>query len=240
MYYPGRASGAALGPTMPMWRVQTECQSDGTGLPWGVVSTGPGFEDSPDAEMICGGANTKGVDSVAIGRHGNFLEWGFAVSPEHMTEHAKLAFINAVHYISRFDGQRPLVRNTQFSYRREWLRDTAYQLSPAGVEANAAIVEVANARMRERQAQLRDRLASGAELSQIQQRVLSQTPLSLPARGEGLWGLPDGVRDSFGEDLDGLQAWCEANLPYIRSAENYTFEVDADARAMGIANDDVA
>ena len=73
--------GAAFGSTMPMWRVQTELQGDGSGLPWGLVSSGWSFEDSPDAEVIAGGLNTKGPGSVAIGRHGPFLEWGFALSP---------------------------------------------------------------------------------------------------------------------------------------------------------------
>ena len=52
----------------------------------------------------------KTLDAVAIGRHGNFLRWGFSASPKYMTEEAKTVFTNAVVYISQFAGQAPIAR----------------------------------------------------------------------------------------------------------------------------------
>ena len=45
-----------------------------------------------------------------VGRHGNFLHWGFAASPDDMTEEARDVFANAVVYIAGFAGQTPVAR----------------------------------------------------------------------------------------------------------------------------------
>lgn len=98
--------GKDLPERLDCWVVQTGVQPQD--LDFGLLATPQGFEDSPDAEKICSGLNSKGFDSVAIGRHANLLLWGFAGDPTQMTESARRAFINAVAYISRFDGDRPL------------------------------------------------------------------------------------------------------------------------------------
>src|SRR5690606_14827838 len=66
--------------TIPMWRVQTKEYKTDEGFRVGMVSRPWGFEDSPDAEYISSGVCAKTLDAVAIGRHGNFLHWGFAAS----------------------------------------------------------------------------------------------------------------------------------------------------------------
>jgi hypothetical protein len=111
-HWPG---GEKLGKTMQVWKVQTKKfpESDP-----GLVSDPYGFADSPDAEVISSGQNSKGPDSVALGRHGNFFLWGFSAQPSDMTPEMRLCFVNAVHYIKKFDGQKPLVRKTASG--REW------------------------------------------------------------------------------------------------------------------------
>ncbi|MEM7262409.1 MAG: hypothetical protein AAF488_10505 [Planctomycetota bacterium] len=97
-----------------MWRVQSVGEFDTPREDYalfGMVSRGDGFLDSPDAEVISGGVNTKRRNAVAIGRHGNFFHWGFAASPTHLTDDAKLVLVNAIHYIAQFEGQRVLARN---------------------------------------------------------------------------------------------------------------------------------
>ena len=108
--YLTRASGKDLGETMPMWRVQTEGYKDEKGMLIGVVTPGKVLDQAPDSEYISGGVNSKGCDSVALGRQGNYFHWGFAVSPTYMTEEAKLVFVNSIHYISKFKGQRAFVK----------------------------------------------------------------------------------------------------------------------------------
>jgi hypothetical protein len=111
-HWPG---GEALGKTMKVWRVQTKKFPE---IDPGLVSDPYGFADSPDAEVISSGKNGKSPDSVALGRHGNFFLWGFSAQPSDMTPAGRLCFLNAVHYIKKFDGRKPLVRKT--SQGREW------------------------------------------------------------------------------------------------------------------------
>lgn len=99
------------------WSVQTG--DPGKTVDYGLVSDGHGFEDSPDSERICGGVNTKGPRAVAIGRQANMLQWGFYAAPDRMTASAQKAFLNAIVYMRRFDGDRPLVEKV--SRGRAWL-----------------------------------------------------------------------------------------------------------------------
>src|SRR5262245_8396016 len=124
--FPG---GEALGPTMKAWQVQTKKFPE---IDPGLVSDPYGFADSPDAEVISAGQNSKGPDSVAIGRHGNYFLWGFSAQPSDMTPEARKCFVNSVHYINKFDGQKPLVRKT--SSGREWALVVAGYLKFIGDE----------------------------------------------------------------------------------------------------------
>lgn len=116
-HWPG---GDKLGKTMKVWRMQTKKFPE---IDPGLVSDPYGFGDSPDAEVISAGQNSKGPDAVALGRHGNYFLWGFSAQPSDMTPAARQCFVNAVHYIKKFDGQKPLVRKT--SSGREWAEVTA-------------------------------------------------------------------------------------------------------------------
>lgn len=115
--YAGYPETKALGKTVPVWRVQTV--APGRELDFGVVSDPYGFEDSPDAELISSGLNSKGPRSVAIGRHGNFFLWGFTGAPSQMTPEARRVFVNSLVYIHRFDRKPPLVRRVSRS--RDWI-----------------------------------------------------------------------------------------------------------------------
>jgi hypothetical protein len=111
-HWPG---GERLGKTIRVWKVQTKKFPE---IDPGLVSDPYGFNDSPDAEAIAGGLNSKGPDSVALARHGNFFLWGFAAQPSDMTPEARTCFVNCVCYIKKFDGQKPLVHKT--GNGREW------------------------------------------------------------------------------------------------------------------------
>ena len=100
-----------------LWPVQIGTM--GTENDFGVVSDGHGFEDSPDCERISGGQNSKGPHAVAIGRQANMMQWGFYCAPDRMTRSARKAFLNAIVYMQRFDGHRPLVKKTARS--RYWI-----------------------------------------------------------------------------------------------------------------------
>ncbi len=88
----------------------------------GVVADGFGFHDSPDAEWIASGRNSKNARAAALARQGNFFHWGFAAAPPELTDEAQRVFLNTLVYMRKFAGQRPLVVGEGPS--REWL--TAY------------------------------------------------------------------------------------------------------------------
>ena len=83
--YFAASAGSPIGQTIRVWRVQTK---DFPEIDPGLVSDPYGFEDSPDAEIISAGLNSKGPYSVALGRQGNFFLWGFSASPRDMTPEA--------------------------------------------------------------------------------------------------------------------------------------------------------
>jgi hypothetical protein len=92
---------------MKVWLVQKLGKKGG-----GVVAYGEGFTDSPDAEILVLGFNSgKPYGSVGVGRHGNFLQWGYSAPPSQMTEAGRRLFLNCIHYIHRFDGKAPLVHD---------------------------------------------------------------------------------------------------------------------------------
>jgi hypothetical protein len=115
--------------TLQTWRVQIE---DFASHPekWrpGVVATGKGFTDSPDCEVISGGMN-KDMSAVAIGRQASFLFWGFDSPPSNATESARLAFLNSIVYISKFDGAPVLARKDTRTRAREWAYITSSNLT---------------------------------------------------------------------------------------------------------------
>jgi len=91
---------------MKVWRVQKTEKTYG-----GVVARSYGFTDSPDAEALVLGFNGgKEYGAVGVGRHGNFLQWGYSAPPSKMTEAGKNFFLNCICYIHQFDGKAPLVR----------------------------------------------------------------------------------------------------------------------------------
>ncbi|MFC1607550.1 hypothetical protein ACFL47_06220 [Candidatus Latescibacterota bacterium] len=105
---------------LKVWRVQNSGKPDRH--PSGVVSFSSGYEDSPDAEVLTAGYNfAKNYDAVGVGRHGNFLQWGYSEPPSKMTEAGKSFFLNCVCYIHKFDGHGPLVKRQIFD-RAETIR----------------------------------------------------------------------------------------------------------------------
>ncbi len=98
--------GDKLPDQMKVWLVQNTGKRFGS-----VVARSYGFTDSPDAEALVLGFNTgKEYGAVGIGRHGNFLQWGYWAPPSQMTEAGKKLFLNCICYIHKFDGKAPLIR----------------------------------------------------------------------------------------------------------------------------------
>ena len=100
--FPG---GDQLPSKMKVWRVQWTEKTYG-----GVVTRAYNFNDFPDDELLVKGFNIgKEYGAAGVGRHGNFLQWGYSAPPSEMTEAGQKLFLNCIHYIRRFHGKLPLV-----------------------------------------------------------------------------------------------------------------------------------
>jgi hypothetical protein len=131
-HYRTMPGGEGLGTTMNVWRVHKDPI---TPKNYGLVADGYGFSDSPDAEFISSGVNTKGPRAAAIARQGNFLLWGFCAEPSNMTDGARLAFLNAVVYMKRFDAAPILVKDPlpakekAFVFAGLWAQDKTFEFA---------------------------------------------------------------------------------------------------------------
>lgn len=232
-------SGRTLDDTMVMWRVQKEGTADGRGFPPGLVSSGPGFTDAKDADVISGGQCAKARESVAIARQGNFFMWGFSGDPAYMTDEAKLVFINAIHYIARFGGQHPYSRRPYRSYTREVALDMAYELSQ---QSYADWVKEQHEEHKDYLAYLRHAQKVGEKLAPNQLKVLN-TP-EAPVKDREQWlkenvlaSFPDSVVALLGTDIQKYLPYYASNVEYLRPGPKpYTFLVDEDVRSLEVSN----
>ncbi len=231
--------GRDLGETMPMWRVQTEGYTTHEGQLIGVVSRDSGFLDSPDTEWISGGVNSKGPNAVAIGRHGNFLHWGFAASPTFMTPEAKDVFVNALHYIKGFDGQAPIARKASGTMMRSSLDAAIHDMSPEGYQAKVATYRGYAADEEARKQALRDRQAAGETLGEFELRMLSSPPMAIPAQiaPAGRYLSQEKIEE-LGSDPAKVAAYLAEIRPYVRPSGWYELSPDEELMGLGIANSD--
>lgn len=230
-----------VGATMPMWRVQTEGYLERNDMLVGVVSSDSGFLDSPDTEWISGGVNTKRPKAVALGRHGNFFHWGFAASPTYMTAEAKLVFVNAIHYISKFDGQAPIARREPGASTRDRIEDALARISEQGyareLEQHRYFVE----RIKERNADIQARLDRGEDVSDTEKRVLQSRVPGKPARFAPVKRyVDDEAWSEIKDDEAAIRRYFAERLPFMHNVGRYQLGVDEELRDFGVGNADIA
>jgi hypothetical protein len=234
-------SGKNLPDKIPMWRVQTESSIDGMGYRTGVVAHGWPFMEAPDCEYISGGHSTKDITAAAIARHGNFLHWGFAASPEYMTNEASKAFVNAVYYMSQFNNRIPILRaNNERLRPRSWVDYIIYSFSREKYEIDAEnerrFVEM---RLKE-QIVAREKLKQGKELTTSEQYAVdfnAYEPDSWETYMEGKKNSQ--LVKSFDGNIEKVLAFLEENKPYYMGSNQIEREsFDHDARFLGIPNND--
>ena len=231
--------GRDLGETMPMWRVQTEGYTTHEGQLIGVVSRDSGFLDSPDTEWISGGVNSKGPNAVAIGRHGNFLHWGFAASPTFMTPEAKDVFVNALHYITRYDHQPPIARKASGTMMRSGMDTAIHEMSPEGYEAKVALYRGFQADDEARKKALRARVEAGEELSDSDTWTLNASPMSIPTQiAPASRFISEAKIEELGSDPAKVAAHLAAIRPFMRPTGWYELSADEELMQLGIANSD--
>ena len=229
--------------TLPMWRVQTKGYKTETGFGVGLVSHPWGYTDSPDCEYISSGVCAKSPDAVAIGRHGNFLHWGFIASPAYMTEEAKTVFANAVAYIAKFRGP-VLVRKLNADVpTRTTVKDLKYMASRASYDDQLRFLNSMKKLQDDTYNQLKAKKEKGETLTaQEAQFFNAYQPMqvSLPPFEAYLkQQVSPELFARFGTDEAAYARYYDENAPYFYGGGGgRDLVIDEDAKAWGIANND--
>lgn len=223
--------------TMPMWRVVTQGMASDKKYLIGMVAHGEGFDDSPDAEAIAGGVCWKNAEAVSIGRHGNFFMWGFAGSPDYMTDEANLVFINAIHYIHKFDRMPPIVKKVQ-TETRTGIDELIYRLDKDLYLKALAARKEGNDRLRQAQQVYRDKKAAGEDIG-----ARNEAFLKMPLQDEGqsfesyVQGyVPEELFKKYGTDINAYHKFYRETYEYYYPSGSQSLQLDQDARKLGISN----
>lgn len=226
---------------LEMWRVQTKGYGTTPGFRVGLVSRPDGYEDCSDGEFISGGVSQKSLDAVAIGRHGNFLHWGFSASPKYMTEQGKIVFVNAVVYISRFKGQGIIVRkyNETIPHRSD-LDDYKSLASEKGYKMIVAQTESANQSIRETAEKAKEKQAKGEKLTEREQAFLNMPPLQVRSREEYMQMYLSAYYPMFGTDEQAYVKYFDENRGWFYPDESGSqLRLDEDVKSLDIPNNDL-
>ena len=222
-----------------MWKVQTKGYMTDKGFRIGMVARPWGFEDSPEAEYISSGVCAKTLDAVAIGRHGNFLHWGFAASPTYMTEEGQTVLANAIVYITQFAGQTPIARkyNDRLA-TREYLRELKHLATRESYEERMKSDDEFYAARLEQQKEVLEKQKRGETLTSLERQLVG---FKRPAQQSFEDYIKRYQRDFFhlfGTNTAAYIKFYDENQDYFYSEGFYHFEVDEDVKSLGIPNSD--
>ncbi|WP_316788730.1 protein-disulfide reductase DsbD domain-containing protein [Pedobacter frigoris] len=222
--------------TLPMWKVQTKGYITDKNFRIGMVARPWGFEDSPDAEFISSGVCQKTLDAVALGRHGNFFHWGFAASPEFMTEEAQVVLANSIAYISKFNGKGVIARKyLDRRATREYLKERKYLVTKAAYEVRLASEEKFAKQMLAEKATAEAKKANGETLDQTAQMALNYKASPSQSYESFLKGRYSDLFDKFGTDEAAYARYFDENKDYFYSEdEMYKINIDEDVKSLGI------
>lgn len=233
--------GAKTPKEMEMWQVVKQGFSSKEPYLIGMVSHGEGFNDSPDAESISGGVCLKNAEAIALGRQGNYFMWGFAGSPDYMTNEAKDVFVNTICYIKKFDRQPAIVKKVQIE-TRSGIDELIYRLNKELY--NQAIVSrrEGNLRMLKMQQELKDKKAKGEDIGHGNEMFLKM-PVTNDTQSfedyvKGFVG--DSLFRLYGTNISLYHKYYRQNYEYFYPSGVYTLQLDHDAQKLGISNRKIA
>lgn len=234
--------GVSTPGVLPMWRVQTEGYREGGRERYrqGLVSMGEGFTDSPDAERIAGGVSDKVRSAVSIARHGNFLMWGFAASPDYMTEPAQRAFVNAVCYISGFRGQRPVSHTANGWVSRERMRDRLKVFDEETYRDYVKNVQDYNTKLTALKQEVEALKAAGEAVPGDLIAQAWPTPRKVLDREALLKSFFEyDLKTAGSRTVEEYRDYLKENMDYFYGGNgDFTFTVDEDLKSLGIAMGD--
>lgn len=226
--------------SLPMWQVQTKGYKTDEGFRVGMVARPWGFTDSPDAEYISSGVCAKTLDAVAIGRHGNFLHWGFAASPAYMTPESQTVLANAIVYIAQFAGQGVIARkyNDRIA-TRDYLKELKYLSSREAYDERLQSDQEFDKMMLDRQKVALAKKEKGEKLTQIDEMSLDYKTQPSMTFEAFVKRYQKDKFDKFGTDSKAYVEYYDSNRDYFYGGEGmYNLIVDEDVKSLGIPNND--
>lgn len=239
-YYDGEMPDSLM-----MWQVQTRGYATDSLFEIGMVARPWGYEDSPDCEYISSGVCLKTLDAVAIGRHGNFMHWGFVASPLYMTNEAKVVFANAVAYIAKFKGTRIVRKYNDRIATREYLKELKELATYDSYKEGFGYRNETKKMQRERYYAALEKKNKGEKLSADEEYYLNNTDEDIDED----YSMADqlrfyqkkGIFEMFGEDEKEIQEYYDHNRDYFYGGgkESYTITLDTDVKGLGFANNDI-
>lgn len=234
-----KISAEVLPDSILMWKVQNKGYATDKGFRVGMVSRPNGYGD-PDDEVISSGVCAKSIDAVALARHANFFHWGFSASPADMTPEGRQVFANAIVYISKFAGQRPVARklDERITTRdKNLVKGMKYTLSRKCWEEYCKTNDEYNQQMEEMKKETLAKKAKGEKLNQIEEISLIYQPMKNPSYAMFLKQREPEMYHFFGEETGLYVRYYEINYPYFYG-QGFNLAVDEDARELGIPNND--
>lgn len=234
--------GETMPETTPMWRVQNKGYMTNRNFKVGMVVRPWGYEDSPEAEWISGGESAKSYDAMSIGRHANWLHWGFSASPADMTDEAKPVFANAVVYISKFAGQHIIARKLNEGIAtRTRATEMKYRVSKKVYDYFVESTEKYNNQVKTMADSLKNKEAAGEKLTDLDKQYLmmAEHPQPIPTYEQFLQQQAGELFAKFGTDAEAYGKYFKENTPYFYgNVGGYDLKLDEDAKSLGIANND--
>ncbi|MFR9503915.1 MAG: hypothetical protein SNH73_05645 [Rikenellaceae bacterium] len=232
---------APLPEQIPMWRVQTKGYMTDEGFRVGMVSRPWGFTDSPDCEMISSGVCAKVIDAVAIGRTSNLFLWGFAASPDYMTDEAKVVFANSVSYISGFKGRQIARKYNNRIATRKFIKEISYLITEEYYQMRKEMNKEFYDTYENAKLKAEAKAENGETLTAEEQMVLQfQRPKEMSYQEHFEKYANAELIKEFGYDAQKHIDFYAENADYIYGGKgSYVLSLDKDAKSLGIANNDV-
>ena len=238
-----RMMGDKLPAMTPMWTVHERDYGNTRGYKVGMVVREWGYLDSPDTEVISGGQCAKSYDAIAIGRHANFLSWGFAASPADMTDEAKPVFANAVVYMAQFKGHRVIARKLNKAIRTRTAVDEKIALAERRqYDDYAKMIRKSNEQLLHMVDSLKRVQATGGTIDPQFEPYMGLTADQMqpvPTYEQFMERQFGDLYARFGSDTNAYKRYFLENRPYFYGTlDGYELLLDEDVKSWGVANND--
>ncbi|WP_163407108.1 hypothetical protein [Flavobacterium ajazii] len=229
---------------IPMWEVDKVGYQNSNGVRIGMVARGWGFEDAPNSEIISGGVSSKQKTAVALGRHGNFFLWGFAGSPDDMTDEAKIVFANTVAYMNKHKKDQLIVRKyNERIATKEFIDELEFYTTAKSFESYRDAMIKYGEKDKADKLKIQAKIDRGEELSEDDKIIFESQAAPIPTRKEYLEKMVSRLpwAKSMGIDTLQIRSFLKENRPYFYSEPeaSYDLVVDEDIKSLKIANTDV-